>query len=146
MEMTAKGYLDQLIRVRDGLPSEVAGFIYKKEDIILDLNREDQLFNRGLLPNGMFSNSYKKTTQGFTRGYPKEKSRLFNFFDTGEMFDAFKMNTDGFELEIINNDPKVSLVSALAGGNIIGLTIENQKKLNYEIILPEILEYVNSHL
>ena len=146
MEMTAKGYLDQLIRVLDGLPSEVVNIIYKKEHEILDLNREDQLFNNGVLPNGMFSNSYKRTTQGFTRGYPKEKGRLFNFFNTGEMFNAFDMNTDGFELEIINNDPKVSLVSALAGGNIIGLTIENQRKLNYEIILPEILEYVNKYI
>lgn len=146
MEMTAKGYLDQLIRVRDGLPSEVAGIMYKKEDIILDLNREDQLFNKGVLPDGMFSNSYKRTTQGFTRGYPKEKSKLFNFFDTGEMFKDFKMNTDGFELEIINNNPKVSLVSALAGGDIIGLTAENQRKLNYDIIYPEILEYINRYL
>ena len=146
MEMTAKGYLDQLIRVRDGLPSEVAKIIYANEVEIIDLNREDQLFNKGVLPNGMFSKSYKRTTQGFTRGYPKEKGKMFNFFDTGEMFDAFKMDTDGFELEIINNDPKVSLVSALAGGNVIGLTIENQKKLNYEIILPEILEYVNKYL
>jgi len=143
---TAATYLENLIRVRDSIPVEVSKIAYKKEIEIIDLNREDQLFKNSILPTGLLSNSYKRNYKGFGRGYPKTKDKPFNFFETGAMFSAFRMKTDGFELEIYNNSPTVDAVSALAGGNIIGLTPQNEERLNWKIIYPDLMIFINKYL
>ena len=145
MEMTAKGYLDQLIRVRDGLPSEVVKIIDKREKDIISLNAVDQIFAGGINIFGKSLGTYKNTYQGSGIGYPKQKGEHYNFLETGSLLTSFTYKTDGFTLELGNTDSKTPLLKAISG-DFIGLTIENQKKLNYEIILPEILEYVNKYL
>lgn len=146
MEMTAKGYLDNLISVRDNLPIQVAQIIYKNENEIIDLNKEDQLFNKGIMLDGSILGLYSNTYSGTGRGFPKQKNSRYNFLNTGSLFNSFNIISNGFEVEIQNNDSKVGLLESLVEGEFIGLTEENQKKLNYEIIYPEILEYVNKYL
>lgn len=145
MEMTAKGYLDQLIRVRDGLPSEVVKIIDKREEDIVSLNAVNQIFVGGINVLGKSLGTYKNTYQGSGIGYPKERGQHYNFLATGNLLTSFTYKTDGFTLELGNTDEKVPLLKVVSG-EFIGLTIENQNKLNYEIILPEILEYVNKYL
>lgn len=143
---TASTYLENLIMVRDNLPDEVAKIIYKNEIEIIDLNREDQLFNKGIAVDGSILGLYSHNYQGSGRGFPKQKNSKYNFFNTGELFNSFDIIANGYELEIRNNDSKVGLLLTAVDSEFIGLTSENQKKLNYDIIYPEILEYVNKYL
>lgn len=48
MAGTVSDYMERLIRVQSQLGNEVDDIINAKEEEILDLNREDQLFNKGV--------------------------------------------------------------------------------------------------
>lgn len=162
MEMTAKGYLDKLIRVRDGLPKFVDDVVLKNEDKITGLNIDQisrhQNSDGGLLKNSnkTYSGYYQPATVSFAQqGIPsfpitsKTVGNAYNFTWDGKFFEQFKLlKKDGDFLLHSDGESTNQLKKAFFDGydNLYGLTNDNEKKLNYEIILPEILEYVNSHL
>jgi len=143
---TAATYLENLIRVRDSIPMEVSKIAYKKEIEIIDLNREDQLFEKGIGIDGRILGLYAKNYEGSGRGFPKKKYDRYNFLNTGNLFDSFDMITNGYELEIRNNDSKVNLLTDFVEGKFIGLTKENQEVLNWDMIYPDLMEFINSKL
>ena len=65
----------------------------------------------------------------------------FNFFDTGELFSKFNLLSKGNQNKMVieNTDGKTKLL-ADKYGEFVGLTEENKRKLNYEIIYPELME------
>ncbi len=142
---TASTYLDKLIMVRDNLPSEVIKIIDKNEEEIISLNAFNQIFDGGINIKGKALGFYRHTYQGTGLGYPKEEGKKYNFLETGDLLTSFTYKTDGFTLEIGNTDEKVPRLTIISG-EFIGLTAENQVKLNEQIIYPEVLEYVNKYL
>jgi hypothetical protein len=145
MEMTAKGYLDKLIRVRDSIPSEVIKIIDKNEEEIVSLNAVDQIFLGGINVKGNILGKYKNTYSGSGLGYPKQKGSAYNFLETGSLLTSFTYKTDGYTLELGNTDEKVTLLRAISG-EFIGLTDKNQERLNWDIIYPDLMLYINKYL
>lgn len=147
MAGTVSDYMERLIRVQSQLGNEVDDIINAKEEEILDLNREDQLFNKGVDTDGLLLGKYKNTWQGSGRGYPKNEGDPFNFYATGSLFSNFSLLSKGNENKVVisNSDSKVSLLTTQYG-NFIGLTEENEYKLNYEIIYPELMAFIKTYL
>ena len=147
MAGTVSDYMERLIRVQSQIGNEVDDIINAKEEEILDLNREDQLFDKGVDTDGLLLGKYKNTWQGNTRGYPKKAGDPFNFYATGSLFNNFSLSSQGNSNKVIisNSDSKVSQLTTQYG-NFVGLTEENKYKLNYEIIYPELMAFIKTYL
>ncbi len=147
MAGTISDYMERLIRVQSQIGNEVDDIVISKEDEILNLNREDQLFDKGIDINGSLLGKYKNTLNGKGRGYPKTAGDSFNFYDTGSLFSNFSLLSQGNLNKVIinNSDEKVGILTS-SYGNFIGLTEENKNKLNYEIIYPELMAFIKQYL
>jgi hypothetical protein len=147
MAGTVSDYMERLIRVQSQIGNEVDDIINSKEEEILNLNREDQLFDKGIDVNGSLLGKYRNTLNGSTRGYPKKAGDPFNFYDTGSLFGGFSLLSEGNANKVVinNSDSKVSLLTNKYG-DFIGLTEENKNKLNYEIIYPELMLFIKKYL
>jgi hypothetical protein len=147
MATTVSDYLEKVMRVKSQIGNEVDDIIRSKEEEILDLNREDQLFNKGIDTDGLLLGQYARTLNGSTRGYPKTQGDPFNFYDTGSLFNGFSLLSEGNANKVVisNSDSKVSQLTTQYG-NFVGLTEENQYKLNYDIIYPELMAFIKTYL
>jgi hypothetical protein len=147
MATTVSDYLEKVMRVQSQIGNEVDDIVRSKEEEILNLNREDQLFDKGIDTNGLLLGQYAKTLNGSTRGYPKTQGDPFNFYDTGSLFSNFSLLSKGNDNKVVieNSDSKVGLLTKQYG-EFIGLTEENKYKLNYEIIYPELMDFIKQYL
>lgn len=147
MAGTISDYMERLIRVQSQLGNEVDDIINSKEEQILNLNREDQLFDKGIDVNGSLLGTYKNTWNGSGKGFPKNAGDPFNFYNTGSLFNNFSLLSQGNENKVFinNSDNKVGLLSKQYG-DFVGLTEENKHKLNYEIIYPELMAFIKQYL
>ena len=110
-------------------------------------NIEEQIFKKGSDVNGQLLGKYKNDYNGSTRGYPKEGGTPFNFYDTGSLFNNFTLLSEGNKNKLIigNTDGKAKLL-AEKYGEFVGLTKENQYRVNYEIIYPELIKWISKYL
>lgn len=150
--MTVDEYLDNAKFVSDNLQSEVNNIVHSSEVEIINLNTEDQLFKRGVgLENSVLgqykTNSYPEAGS-LLRGYPKNRGDKYNFLKTGRLFNDMNIELNGYKLTITNSDTenKIGSLLRLTGQEFIGLTDENQEKLNYEIIKPKLDEFIKKYL
>ena len=95
MATTVRDYIDKAKRVQSQIGNEIDDIARTYEDKILDLNREDQIFKRGIDIDGQLLGKYRNNLRGNTRGYPKEAGDPFNFFDTGALFSGFNLLSEG---------------------------------------------------
>lgn len=110
------------------------------KQIIINLNRERQLYVQGVGVNGEIVGTYSYFTQVLSegisgKGFPKRAGSPFNFYNTGEMYQSFVVIVDkeGFTIdadaeklvdsEIIDNEKE-----------ILGLTDESKMELAKEVI------------
>jgi hypothetical protein len=147
MATTVRDYIDKAKRVQSQIGNEIDDIARSFEDEILDLNREEQIFKRGIDIDGQLLGKYRQNLRGNTRGYPKEAGDPFNFFDTGALFNGFNLLSKGNQnkMTIENTDGKSKLL-ATKYGEFVGLTEENKRKLNYEIIYPELMKFIKTYL
>ena len=147
MATTVRDYIDKAKRVQSQIGNEIDDIALTYEDKILDLNREDQIFKKGIDIDGQLLGKYRNNLRGNTRGYPKEAGDPFNFFDTGALFSGFNLLSEGNKnkITIENTDSKAKLL-ATKYGEFVGLTEENKRKLNYDIIYPELMKFIKTYL
>lgn len=147
MATTVRDYIEKAKRVQSQIGNEIDDIMRSLEDEILDLNREEQIFKKGIDIDGQLLGKYRRNLNGNTRGYPKEAGSPFNFFDTGALFSGFNLLSEGNKNKVIieNTDSKAKLL-ATKYGEFVGLTKENQYKLNYEIIYPELMKFIKQYL
>ena len=147
MATTVRDYIDKAKRVQSQIGNEIDDIARSFEDEILDLNREEQIFKRGIDIDGQLLGKYRQNLSGNTRGYPKEGGTPFNFYDTGQLFSKFNLLSKGNQnkMTIENTDGK-SKILADKYGEFVGLTEENKRKLNYEIIYPELMKFIKTYL
>ena len=147
MATTVRDYIEKAKRVQSQIGNEIDDIARTYEDKILDLNREDQIFKKGIDIDGQTLGIYRQNLRGNTRGYPKEAGDPFNFFDTGALFSGFNLLSEGNKnkITIENTDSKAKLL-ATKYGEFVGLTEENKKKLNYDIIYPELMKFIKTYL
>jgi hypothetical protein len=150
--MTVKDYLNNAILVQSSILEETAKAVYKNEVEIIKLNTEDQLYTKGVNINGgilgVYSANHQPTSNSLLRGFPKLAGSRYNFLDSGRLFNDMELMVSNNQLTISNTDTgnKLSALYAITGFEFIGLTIENQHVLNYEIIQPELFTFIKKYL
>lgn len=150
--ITPDDYLKNLIYLKNNLVSETSKIVYANEVEIITLNTEDQLHNKGVnifgTSLGSYSSNHLPKANSLLRGYPKTRGSRYNFLDTGRLYSDMELRTNGLQLTLYNTDTenKMSDLLSLTGAEFIGLTQENEEVLNYEILYPQIMEFVNKYI
>jgi len=137
--------LKNAIFVRDNILNETDRIIEANKEVILDLNREDQLFKLGVDSEGLFLGYYAP----FTVFEKKQKGLPYNrvtLFDKGDFYRGFDFIKRPGTLTIFSRDSKSSKLQDDYSSKIFGLTKENQDRLNYEIILNGLRDFANKYL
>lgn len=147
---TIKSVYDKVHFAYRYLPDEIDSIVMRLSTQILDLNREDQLFE-GMLNDGKSLPKYSALTQDITqgmtgKGYPKRKGELFNMYATGALFKSIDAIYTQEQLIFKTTDPNHPFLKQKPdlAKKLFGLTKENQQKLNYQLILPMIRKWVQS--
>jgi len=130
------------------------GIIESNEQIIVDLNREDQIFIDGIDSRGRSLDTYAKSTQRMydkdppadLTGMMKTYRTPLNLFWTGKSYYGFKTYTRGDSLFITTNSRGRKLLIENGGPAIFGLTPDNQEVVNWEIIAPELIEAIRKKI
>jgi len=137
--------MDFVKNVRDNIPDQTIGIVKRNESEILDLNRRSQLYDKGINSLGLDLKPYAFFTIQIKQllGQPFDRTTL-NY--SGSFYRGFKINVNDMTLSFDSDDSKTNDLIGKYGRNIFGLTTENQNKLNYEIIQPELLEYIAQYL
>ena len=149
---TTTQYLNNLKRLKSNIISETSKIIYANEVEIIALNTEDQLHNKGVNifggVLGVYSSNHKPKSGSLLRGYPKTRGKRYNFLDTGRLYNDFELRVEGTKLIIYNTDSsgKINDLLEMTGAEFIGLTKENQYKLNYDILYNPLMDYMNQYI
>lgn len=142
---TVDTYLSQAIFVRNNIEQETERIIFAREKEITNLNKlqfidgygsdDKDLFNSQRQYKGIYSPNYKK--QG-----------LYDFFETGTFINGLYVNYKDNKVSIDSKGKGTGEKSLFFAGysNLFGLDTQNQSKLNYQIILPELQIFINKHL
>ena len=147
MARTVKDYMDFVANVIANIPNQTERIIKQNETTILDLNRQEQLYKKGIDSLGLELKPYAVFTIEIKQmlGQPYDRTTL-NY--SGSFYDGFflKYDKNNFTLEFNSTDEKTPELIGKYRENIFGLTRENQRKLNYEIIKPELDKYIKQWL
>lgn len=139
--------MDFVLNVRNNIPQQTEGIINRNKAEIIDLNRQVQLYEKGedslglnLKPYAFFTVQIKQLL-----GQPYDRTTL-NY--SGAFYDGFYLTVDKDNLILTFNstDRKTPDLIGKYGQNIFGLNYNNQQKLNYEIIKPELDKYIRQYL
>jgi len=147
--------LVKLQEVRNGILDEVENIIYRNENKIIKLNTTqidnhigfdgNQLDNS----NNLFGGFYKQNSFTESGGF-HQAGELYDFTNTGNFF-------RGFYIDVMPNLTQIEIGSTGTGSgdkanffrgynNIFGFTNQNQYIINYEIILPELQNFIKSKI
>ena len=152
--VTIRDYIDKCDFVINTLLDEQEKVIYKNENEIIRLNTSQ--FESG---NGNDDNQLKHNSPIFKGVYslstqlanPKKVAgSLYDFYDTGSFL-------SGLQIEVDGSLTRFSIFSTGTGAgdkklffdnyrNLFGLNTENTRKLNYEILQPELMNYIKRYL
>ena len=145
MGRTVFDYLQTVQMVIDSIPKETERIVKENSEQIIELNTDNQLYDGGINSDGGLLRPYSPTTILFKRqqGRPYNRTTLF---DNGDFYRGFKIKYNYPMLSLYSTDEKSSDLMDKYGDNIFGLTTENSKILNYEIIQPELHEFIKKHL
>ena len=145
--MNVLEYKNKLLKARNGIEQETAKIILKFEKQIVDLVRENQIFQDGEDGVGKIIGTYRQTVNspfehGNNRGYPKTRGTQVNLFDTGKVYKSFTTDYGSFILEVFPTDNKVDKLKKKYGNDIFFMQVKNQKIVNFKIILPQLQNFV----
>jgi hypothetical protein len=149
--MNVLEFKKKLIKARDGIERETAKTILKFEKQIVDLVRENQIFRDGEDGSGNIIGVYKITVDrpfghSNSRGYPKVRGTQVNLFDRGSLYKSFTTDYGSFVLEVFPTDSKADELMAKYGKDIFFMQVDNQRIVNFDIILPELQKFVKQTL
>jgi len=144
---TIKDYMDFVKNVRDNIPQQTEGIINRNKSEIIELNTKDQLYIKGEDSLGLTLKPYSVFTIEIKQllGQPYDRTTL-NY--SGAFYNGFylKVDKDNLVLNFNSTDNKTPDLISKYGRNIFGLNYDNQQKLNYEIIFPELENYIRQYL
>lgn len=119
--------------------------IKENESVIVDMNAENQLFEKGVNALGVSISSYRPYSDK-TVEIKKMKGQPYNrvtLRDTGDFHSAFFVRVSRENFSIDSTDWKTKKLEKKYGdqkGDIFGLTDENLTELITEYVAPEVLE------
>ncbi len=157
MATTVADYIVNLKKVVTELPNEHKRIVLYNQEEIIDYNRNDQLFDRGVGTKnsllGLYSNNYfyESGKNQNSKGFPKLLNNHFNFLHSGQLFESLYISyKDKWSFQIVSN---VSYLKDLQdktfsdnGNDILGLTEENIEKVDKEIIKPQLDKWLLKYL
>lgn len=138
--------LEELILKLRNLEKEIISTVERvlreNQNIIIDMNVEDQLFEKGINRNGIEIASYAPYSPltielKRLKGQPTGRVTLR---DEGDFHYSFfvEYSSEGFEVKA--GDFKTKFLTDNYGAEILGLTDENVKDLAMNYIAPEIIK------
>ncbi len=158
--MTPDEYLKKLKFIQNNLLDESERIIYAKENEIIKLNIQkidEHVGSDGkklINDNDRFSGKYSISTELISRVKkplaPKIAGQPYNWVWEGNFINNFKVQVlqSVTQIEIFSTGTGSGLKADFFRGykNMFGLTIQDQKKLNYEIIYPDLMQFVNKYI
>ena len=139
--------LDELITRLKSFETELYEIIEKvireNQELVVEMNSEDQLFEKGETREGVEISSYApyrpmtiQIKQG--KGQPTDRVTLR---DEGDFHGSFYIEflSDGFEIKA--SDPKTTKLKFEYGPEIMGLSEENLYDLTLNYAIPEIVKH-----
>ena len=152
--VTAREMIRRLRRAEARIDSDVDAILKILEQDIIDINREDNLFQKGIGTDGNVLAVYSKSTEQMTRGiqgvgFPKRAGSPYNFYDSGEMFKSFDLRVGRDSFSIFNTSDSLKAFSKRTGipeSRIIGLPLDDQRKVNFEMILPLLRDFFKRNI
>ncbi len=126
----------------------VIAIVKDLSEVILDINRGEQLYLKGELSDGSFLDSYTSTTIAYKVATPGVDKRIENMTlkSTGGFYDGFKLMVTNDEIIITSTDEKTSELTGRYSKNIFGLTDENWQDLVDSNIVPNLIIRINNEL
>lgn len=147
MGRTVKDYMDFVKNVKNNIPNQSERIVYENQKIILDLNRIDQLYEKGENSEGKLLKEYKPFTVDYKiqMGQPYDRTTLF---EKGNFYKSFVLKYEKLKanLSIKVTDEKAPNLLKKYGKPVIGWNKINQEKINYEIIKPNLWKYIKQWL
>lgn len=142
---TVRDYINACQYVLDNIDAETERIIADNKEQILDLNRERQLFDKGIDSMGEQLQPYAPITifDKRQRGLPYNRTTLFNY---GSFYDGFDYLFRGNKISIFSRDSKSGELQDKYGTSIFGLIPENERILNYDIVKPELDNFIKKYL
>lgn len=131
----------------DSLPVKTGLAIKTNTEQIADLNRENQLYFKGIDAKGQKLKKYTKVTVAIKRALGKPFDRT-TLLDKGDFYEKFKIdfNPNDYTITIFSTDEKTPKLIAKYGIDIFGLTPENNQYLDENIIKPYIDKWLQTIL
>jgi hypothetical protein len=120
------------------------------QEYIVGLNRYDQLYQQGINVDGNVVGYYTKLTEELSGG-KKKAGDEYNFFDSGDFYQSFRVNVYSsgeftIDAKTQKSDGDISeKFERKSGAPILGLTKESKGKL-IEFILSYIIKQVKENL
>lgn len=152
--MTTDEYLKKIKELRSQILDESERIIYANEKEITSLNIQKIEGGQGS-DGSVLKNTNEKYSGTYALGTnllnpTKKAGSLYTFFETGDFLGNFQVEVlpSLIQIEIFSTGTGSGLKADFFQGykNIYGLTKEDQYKLNYEIILPELLKFINRYI
>ena len=137
--------INQLKKVQKNLSNSVLGAVKDYEAEILDLNTDDQLFQKGIDSEGRrIEPGYRPLTIQIKRSKGQPTNRV-TLKDTGSFHNSFaiEFQNDGFA--IVTDDNKTKKIERKYGNKIAGLTDENLQEV-IEMLKPDLIENIQKQI
>ncbi len=135
-------YINTLVKIENQLPEIIEDIILKNQGKILSLIKQ-RVWNFGIDADGnLIIPSYKDITIEIKKFEGKRSSHV-TLRDTGNFWKGVYLFVEENMLFVDSKDPKTPSLIEKYGESILGLTIQEQNILIYEIIEPEIQKRLN---
>ena len=133
---------------RDNFINYVKEELLENEAIIIDMNVEDQLFEKGITSGNVRIDSfapYAPLTVAIKRAKHQPTNRV-TLRDEGDFHSSFylEFNDDSFTIKA--SDEKAEYLEFAYGSDIFGLTPENKEELSEYYLRPALLAKLKEHL
>ena len=138
---TVQDYINQIDQIRAKLPKEVEVILERSKELVLDLIREDQLFDKGIDGLGNELKAYSSYTVALKRSKGQKFTNV-TLNDTGSFYKGFDLLFNGISVGVFSRDSKAPELVQKYGRDIFTFTVENNRVLNDKIILPQLTEWV----
>lgn len=140
-----KKYSAQLDRLQKEVPRQAYDIVTKLQSEIIPFITERQLYEKGIDGEGKFLAHYSK----FTIALKKSKGEVYThttLHDTGDFYEGFFAFGEDSVIVIWSSDEKSEMLAREYGQDIFMLTVENNKIVNEEIILPALVKWFLSEI
>lgn len=131
-----------LQQFKNGMFNNIRLIVDQYDYILIDMNVQDQLYERGINRNGKAlsdENPYRPMTVEFKIAKHQPYNRV-TLRDEGDFHSSFKIDARHNDFEIYATDIKTLVLAEKYGNEIFGLTNENLNEFIREYLYPELQE------